>query len=300
MDKKSHFDGVLAPVLTPYDPFGAPDTSRLIRLCQDLLAQGASGLAIFGTTSEANSLSLTERFALLDGVIEVGVPPDRLMPGTGACALPDAIALTRRAVEHGVGGVLVLPPFYYKQVSDDGLYAYYAGLIEGVSREDLRLYLYHIPQMSGVAITPALIRRLIDEFGPAIAGLKDSSGDFEATRALIEDFPELAIFPGSERFLLDGMKAGGAGCISATANVNMAAITAVYRSFPSAEAEALNSAIIALRDVYESYPMIPALKAEMADYYRDESWSAVRPPLVVLNEDQRRSLSRALRALEEQ
>lgn len=295
MKRNTHFDGVLAPVLTPFGENGEPDSGRLLTLCRDLLIERASGLAIFGTTSEASSLSLAERVSLLDCILASDIPPERLMPGTGACALPEAIELTRLAVSGGAAGVLVLPPFYYKNVPDDGLYAYYAGLIDGVGRDDLRLYLYHIPQMSGVGISPALIRRLLDQYGPVIAGLKDSSGDFDGTLAFIRDFPELAIFPGSERFLLDGLKAGGAGCISATANINMAAINAVYRAHRTGgETGNMNEQIIAVRDIYEGYPLIPALKAAMAVRYDDDTWLAVRPPLVALNDLDRAALNSTL------
>ena len=300
MIRETKFDGVLAPVLTPFGKDGQPNADALIRLCRDLLADGASGLALFGTTSEANSLSLDERLQLLGAVLEAGIPPARLMPGTGACALPDAVRLTRAAVDGGAGGVLVLPPFYYKNAPEDGLYTYYAGLIDGVGRSDLRLYLYHIPQMSGAPIAPSLIRRLIDSFGPVIAGLKDSAGKWEDTRALIEAFPEMAIFPGSERFLLDGLKVGGAGCISATANINMAAISATFRAYPSGEAEGLSTQIIALRDIYEKYPMIPALKAVMADRTRDDGWRAVRPPLVALSDENQTSLKSALKTFNQE
>ena len=215
------FAGVLVPVLTPFTPRGEPDAGRFIAFCRWLLDQGAGGLAIFGTTSEANSMSPAERMALLDRLIEAGVPAQKLMPGTGACAMTDAVSLVRHAVDHGCGGVLMLPPFYYKGVSDDGIFAFISGVIDKVGSSALKLFLYHIPPMAVVGFSLDLVGRLIRAYPETVVGLKDSSGDWSNTAALLDRFPGFAVFPGSEVFLLDGLRKGGAGCITASGNVNV-------------------------------------------------------------------------------
>ena len=179
--------GVLAPVVTPFTSDLRPDVARLVRHCRWLLDNDV-GLAVFGTNSEANSLTVAEKLELLDALVEAGLPAARMMPGTGTCALPDTVELTRRAVAHGCGGVLMLPPFYYKGVSDDGLFASFAEVIERVGDPRLRIYLYHIPPVSMVPISLPLIDRLLRRYPGTIAGIKDSSGDWNNTRAMLEQF----------------------------------------------------------------------------------------------------------------
>ncbi|HVP12361.1 MAG TPA: dihydrodipicolinate synthase family protein [Phycisphaerae bacterium] len=293
------FGGVLVPALTPFKADGSVDEAAFLDFCRWLLDQGANGLAVFGTTSEANSLSLAERMSLLEMLIDNKIPARTLMPGTGACSVPEAVQLTKAAISAGAGGVLVLPPFYYKNVSEDGVFAYYAEVIERVGKGGLRLYLYHIPQMSGVAITPAIVARLLAAYGPVIAGLKDSSGNWENTERLLREFPDLAIFPGSESFLLAGLRAGGAGCISATANFQAGRIRKLIDT-PDGEArERLNERVGRVRAAFEKYPLIPGLKAATANRFGREAWRIVRPPLRELAEGQRRELTDALAALDE-
>ena len=293
------FKGVLVPALTPFKGDLSPDADALLAFCKWLLEQGAHGLAIFGTTSEANSLSLAERVGLLDRLVEGGIPGEMLMPGTGACSIPEAVELTRRALAAGAGGVLVLPPFYYKNVADDGVFAYYAEVIERVGDAALKLYLYHFPQMSSVPLSHALISRLVAAYGPTIAGLKDSSGTWESAEGFIKAFPSLAIFPSSEKFLLPGLAAGGAGCISATANYQVRNIRRLIDAPEGAARRELNEKVARLRGVFEKLPLVPALKAAMARRFGRESWRTVRPPLVELGEAQRRELASALDAVGE-
>ena len=222
------FSGVLVPVLTPFTPSGEPDAGRFIAFCRWLLDQGAGGLAIFGTTSEANSMSPGERMELLDRLIEAGIPAQKLMPGTGACAMTDAAMLVRHAVDRGCGGVLMLPPFYYKGVSDDGIFAFISGVIDKVGSPALKLFLYHIPPMAVVGFSLELVGRLITAYPETVVGLKDSSGDWSNTAALLERLPGFAVFPGSEVFLLDGLRKGAVGCITASGNVNVPGIKNVY------------------------------------------------------------------------
>jgi 4-hydroxy-tetrahydrodipicolinate synthase len=282
------FHGVLVPALTPFGSELAVDRPAFLGFCRWLLEEGANGLAVFGTTSEANSLSLAERRSLLEELVEKGIPVARLMPGTGASNLPDAVELTRHAVEAGAPGVLLLPPFYYKNVPEDGVFAYYAEVIERVGDRRLKVFLYHIPQMSGVPITHALIARLVKAYGPVIAGLKDSSGSWESTAGFLKEFPDLAIFPASERFVVQGLAAGAAGCISASANYQVGDIR---RLIDSGEG---NERVSRIRSVFEKVPLIPALKAAIAHRLGNTGWRATRPPLAPLLEAQAKELIEAL------
>lgn len=284
------FSGVLVPVLTPFTPRGEPDAGRFVAFCRWLLDQGAGGLAIFGTTSEANSMSPGERMELLERLIEAGIPAQKLMPGTGACAMTDATTLVRHAVGHGCGGVLMLPPFYYKGVSDDGIFAFISGVIDKVGSPTLRLFLYHIPPMAVIGYSLDLVGRLIAAYPETVVGLKDSSGDWSNTAALLERFPGFAVFPGSEVFLLDGLKKGAVGCITASGNVNVPGIKKVYDNWRGPQADALQAEITTLRKALQAYPMVPALKRVVAHYHNDPDWAAVRPPLVPLDPAQSATL----------
>jgi 4-hydroxy-tetrahydrodipicolinate synthase len=215
------------------------------------------------------------------------------MPGTGMCALTDSVRLTAHAVKLGCAGVLMLPPFYYKGVPDEGLFRNFSEVIQRVADDRLQLYLYHIPPVAQVAITLALIERLLKAYPKATAGVKDSSGDWGNTRAMIDAFAKQGfdVFAGSEVFLLRTMRAGGAGCITAGANVNPHGIDKVYRNWQSPDADALQASIDKVRQILQSQvSMIPALKATIAHYADDRDWQAVRPPLVELTLEQRAML----------
>jgi len=284
--------GVLSPAVTPFRRDLSPDPERYVRHCKWLLAHGCAGLAVFGTNSEANSLSVDERMMLLETLVQGGVPPAALLPGTGMCALPDSVRLTAHAVKLGCAGVLTLPPFYYKGVSDEGLYRNFAEVIERVGDPRLQLYLYHIPPVAQVPITLSLIERLLKAYPGTLAGVKDSSGDWNNTKAMLDAFgpSDFDVFAGSEVFLLANMRGGGKGCITATGNVNPAAINRVYESWRSPEADALQAAITATRGIVQKYPMMAALKDIIAHFARDPEWTTVRPPLVELAPGQHRSL----------
>jgi 4-hydroxy-tetrahydrodipicolinate synthase len=297
MTDSKRIRGVLSPVVTPFDAELRPDGARLARHCRWLVDNDV-GLAVFGTNSEANSLSVSEKRKLLDTLIEAGLPPARMMPGTGCCALSDSVELTRHAMQHGCGGVLMLPPFYYKGVSDEGLFRNFSEIIQRVGDERLRIYLYHIPPVAQVPITLTLIERLLKEYPGTIAGAKDSSGDWANTKAMLDQFqPEgFDVFPGSETFLLAALRGGGAGCISATANVNPGPIAALAKSWQQDDADAQQAALDAVRAVFQTYVMIPALKAAIAHHAKDEDWLRLRPPLVELNAAQRAELMSKLEA----
>lgn len=284
------FAGVLAPVLTPFNQDLAPDRERFVAHCHWLLEQGITGLAVFGTTSEANSLSAEERTDLLDALIAGGIRPELLMPGTGCCALTDTVRLTTHAVRNGCGGVLMLPPFYYKPVSDDGLFVHVAEVIERVGDARLRIYLYHIPPVAVVGYNLGLIERLIKEYPSVVIGLKDSSGDWKNTEAILKRFPGFDVFPGSEVFLLPALRAGGMGCITATANVNGAAVRDLYDCWRTPEADRLQEEITTLRAIIQAYPMIPALKQILAHFRNDPGWETVRPPLLRLTRTEAQAL----------
>ncbi len=285
MSERNNFSGVIAPVLTPFAEDGAPDPDRFIEHAEWLLSEegGCHALAPFGTTSEANSLGLDERMELLEDLIDAGVEPLNLMPGTGTCSLMDTVILTQHAMDLGCGGVLMLPPFYYKQPSEEGLFRYFADVIDEVGDDRLKVYLYHIPPVAQVGFSLPLIERLRQEFPDTVVGLKDSSGDWSNMKAILEAFPDFELFPGSELFLLDGLRHGAAGVISATANINARFMRSVYDDWRGEEADRLQVKISAMRASVQSFPMVPVLKAVIAHYRRDPQWRELRPPFEALD-----------------
>jgi len=291
MNDTARISGVLSPVVTPFGADLAPDPERFVRQCRWLLSQNV-GLAVFGTNSEANSLSVDERIELLDRLMEAGIDPARMMPGTGCCALTDSARLTAHAMKLGCAGVLMLPPFYYKGVSDEGLFRSFAEVIERVGEARLRVYVYHIPPVSQVAITLGLVERLLKAYPAQTAGMKDSSGDWNNTKAFLDAFARSGfdVFAGSENFLLRNMQNGGRGCISATANVHPAPIAHLCDTWRAADAPTQQARLDDIRGVFSKFPMIPALKAAIAHYSRDASWGTVRPPLVALTPEQSTAL----------
>jgi 4-hydroxy-tetrahydrodipicolinate synthase len=275
----SSFEGVYAAALTPLRDDLAIDRRAYAEHCRRLLDEGCDGLAIFGTTGEANSFSVCERVGAWEALVADGIPADALLPGTGACALTDAVTLTREALAVGAPGVLALPPFYYKGVSDDGLFAFFAELIERVGDDRLRLFLYHIPPQTVLGFSFALIERLLDAYPSVIAGTKDSSGDARRIEALCRAFPPLRVFAGTEALLLDTLRWGGAGCISATVNVTAALSAEVFRT----RSEEAQTRLTARREYLERFPAVPALKAILRSRTGEDSWH-VRPPLVPLDD----------------
>jgi len=297
MVNPKRLSGVLCPVVTPFNEDLSADAGRLVKQCEWLLSQNV-GLAVFGTNSEANSLSVDEKIGLLDELVAGGIDVNRMMPGTGCCAIPDTVRLTKHAVSLGCAGTLMLPPFYYKGVSDDGLFASYSEVIERVASSALRIYLYHIPPIAQVGISIDLVERLICAYPKTVVGIKDSSGDWSNTSAMLErQWDDFRIFSGSEGFLLQNMQSGGSGCISATANINPAAIDRLYQGWQSPEAYDLQQSLHKIRDTAMIYPMIPGLKATVAHFTDDAQWRTVRPPLVSLPMEQSAALVAALEQL---
>ena len=291
--------GVLAPVVTPFGADLSPDMERFIAHCRWLLSQNC-GLAVFGTNSEANSLAAEERSTLLDALVATGVDPSRMMVGTGCCSLTETVKLTSQAVKHGCAGVLMLPPFYYKGVSEEGLYRYFSEVVQRFGDPRLRIYLYHIPSVAVVGITPGLVGRLLKSYPKAIAGMKDSSGDWNNTRIFLDAFAQSGfdVFVGSESFLLANMRNGGVGTISATANANPAAIHKLYAEWKNADADDQQAKLNVIRDAFgKKYPLISALKQGIAIYANDPAWTKVRPPLVELTAEQARTLAAELKTI---
>jgi len=275
--------GVLTAVLTPLRDDLSIDHAGFAEHCHWLLANGCDGVAPMGTTGEANSFGVDERTEALERLLAAGIPKDRIVIGTGCSAIPDTIALTRHALAHGVADTLMLPPFYYKNVSDDGVYATFERVIQGVGDARLRIYLYHFPQMSGVPITHRLIERLRKNYPDTVVGMKDSSGDWDNMKSACERFPGLRVYAGTEKVLLAVLRAGGAGCISATTNLTCRLAGELYAKWKTPAADALQEKLTLVRNVLEKYPRIPVLKQLAADRVARPAWRLPRPPLEALS-----------------
>jgi 4-hydroxy-tetrahydrodipicolinate synthase len=267
--------GVIAAIATATDGAGEPDCARSVALARFLIDHGCDGLNVLGTTGEATSYSLAQRKTVMNAYRAAGLPLERMMVGTGAAALADAIALTRHAAALGFGGALVLPPFYYKGVPDDGLAAYVAAIVAATAERPIPLYLYHYPQLSGVPWTAALIRRLLAAHGGRIVGLKDSSGDMDYARSAAAIDPAFRVFPSTEAVLTEARGGAFAGCISATANLNA---DLCARAFHGGDAAALEAAV-AIRKLFDGRPLVSGVKALLAHIHDDPDWAAVMPPL---------------------
>jgi 4-hydroxy-tetrahydrodipicolinate synthase len=293
--------GVFCAATTPVTNAGDVDTARFIAHAKNLIADGCTGIALLGTTGEANSFSIRERRALLEAAVDARISPTQLMPGTGLCAVPDTIELTRHALSLGVRQVVMLPPFYYKNPSDDGVYNAYARIIETLADDHLRIILYHIPQMSAVPISRGLIERLLKVYPKTVVGIKDSAGDFANMQALLKSFPGFSVLAGADPLMKPLLEAGGHGCITATSNLVGKQLATVFKHHADtsrgAEVDTAQQRIVAVRNISNSYVQIPAIKALVAHRYSDPAWANVRPPLVKLTADQFAELVSAMHAL---
>ncbi len=275
------FAGVISPILTPFQTDGTIATRLFVEHAAHSLEAGMHYLSPFGTTGEAVAVGLSERMEMLERLVDARIPAAQMMPGTGLCALPDTITLTRHATDLGCAASMVLPPFYYP-TSDDGLYEYYARLVDGVGSDKLRICLYHIPQMSGVAISPALTARLNAAFPDIVVAYKDSSGDWVNTKAVIEAAPGVSVFPASEAHLVHGLAEGAAGCISATCNSNPSVIRAYFDARKAGDATTyatLEPGMVAHRTAVQTAGFIPALKSMIAAATGNTIWLTTRPPM---------------------
>lgn len=290
--------GLISPVLTPFNSDLSVATDLYIELAQKLLSTGGcSGLAPFGTTGEALSVGIEERIDALDALIDAGVDPSVMIPGTGLTNFVDTARLTRHAIERGCHGAMILPAFYFKGVSDDGLYAYYAKLIEAVDHPALKIYLYHIPQVSGVGLSPELVARLHHDFPEIVVGIKDSSGNWDNTAALL-NIKTLITYPGAELPVIEAIRMGAPGCISATANLNGNGIAEVIDLCHAGEWEAAEKAhekVRAIRLMFQDYAPIPAQKALLARATGDARWNTLRPPMMAMDEAGVIALEQALK-----
>ncbi len=288
--------GIWCPSVTPLFSDLSINHSVFVQHVHELLNTGCHGVVVFGTTGEAVSFSVKERCEGLKKLLEQKVSREKIMVGAGCSSLSDTVQLVEYAVVNHCFNILLIPPFFYKKVSDDGVYQYYAQIIERLHEPRLRLFLYHFPNLSGVPISLELVERLRQSFGEIIAGVKDSSGDWSNTQTLLQHFPDMAIFPGSERYLLSALRSGGAGCISATANANAAAIRQTFEAWyrEVEEVEQLQTDILGIRKVFEAYTLVAALKSYLGSQTGDNGWLNIRPPLVGLSQSEQRSLFRAL------
>ena len=293
--------GVHCAVATPVTADGTIATGLFLDHCRALLEEGCHGLAPLGTTGEASNFGLSERMGLLDAMAEGGIDPGTLIPGTGALSVPDTVSLTAHAVRAGVKGALILPPFYYKQPDDEGLFRFYARVIEGVGDDRLRLVLYHIPQMSVVPISHELIDRLVGAFPGIVSGIKDSSGDLANMQAMCARFPGLAVFSGADPLMLPVLQAGGAGCITAASNVAARPLRAVWDHWQdparTADVDAAQQEIAAWRSLSTSHAQIPTTKAMIGRLRGDATWNHLRPPFVELTDAERDQVFTGMAAL---
>ena len=278
--------GVIAAIATPIDETGAPDLKRAVSLARYLLDNGCDGLNVLGTTGEATSFSVDERKGVMSAYKANGLPMHRLMVGTGAASVTDAVALTRHAADLGFGGALVLPPFYYKGVPDDGLVAYVETLVKATEQKPIPIYLYHFPAMSGLPWHVALIRRLLNSYSSRIVGLKDSSGDMAYARSAAAILKDFAVFPSTEACLLDARRGDFAGCISATANLNA---DLCARAWSEGDTAALEAAVT-IRKLFDGKPLVPGVKALLAHIHGDAGLARVRPPLAPFSAADRASV----------
>ncbi|MDT8332539.1 dihydrodipicolinate synthase family protein [Roseomonas gilardii] len=286
--------GVFSAALTPLDADLAPDHATFVGHARWLLEEGCDGIALLGTTGEANSFSVGERKALLEAAVDAGIAPERLLPGTGVAALTEAVELTRHALSLGVRTVVMLPPFYYKNVSDDGVFAAYAEVIERVGDARLRVVLYHIPQMSAVPLSHALIERLIARFPDIVVGIKDSAGDIGNMLAMVERFPGFSVLAGADPLLLPLRRQGGAGCITATSNLVARDLAFIYRhaldESRAGEVEVAQQRVVAMRNRASRFAQMASLKMLTAQRTGHEGWARMRPPLLALDAAEKASL----------
>ncbi len=296
--KQKLADGVYAASLTPLDKNLNIDHSHLLDHCRWLLENGCTGVLLMGTTGEANSFSISERIGALDTLVAGGIAAEKLLVGTGCCAIPDTLTLTHHALSCGVGGVLMLPPFYYKNVADSGIFNTFEKIIEQVNDRRLQVYFYHFPQMTQVPFSQSLIKKLLNCFPQHICGIKDSSGDWQNMRKLVENFPDFQVFSGSERFLTEITAIGGAGCISATMNLSCKLATQLLGQCDKKRIEELQNALDDLRSIIEKYPMIAVLKQVMAQVTKRENWLNMRPPQIPLSIQAVSELTTALQEID--
>lgn len=297
MMKNALYGGVNAAVLTAMNDDLSIDLDRMAAHCRWLLANGCNGLGVLGTTGEANSLGIQERMAVLEGLIARGIPAAKMMPGTGTPALTDTVLLTRHAEKMGCPGALLLPPFYYKNPSDDGLLAYFNEVVQRVGG-DIKLYLYNFPQQSAVPFGVDFIARLLKANPGKVKGIKDSSGSYENGLAYVQNFAldGFEVYAGDDTLLKPLLEKGSAGCITAASNVNCAIGQQVYAGWNTPAGAAAHEVLSATRKAVISVPLISGLKALVARNTGNPAWENIRPPHLKLTNEQKASLFTAFDA----
>ena len=285
---KLPISGVFCASATPILQDGTPDHTTFATHAKALIAEGCDGIALLGTTGEANSFSIAQRQALLDKLIAAGLDPQRLLPGTSQTNVADTVTLMRHAVDAGVKATVVLPPFYYKGVSDEGLFRFYAEAIEGVGSNDLRVVLYHIPPIAQVGLSVELVGRLLEAFPGVVVGIKDSSGKLESMQQFASSFADFSVLAGADPFMLPLLRSGGAGCITSSSNLIGKHLRVVFDHAHVPEDAALvdkaQARINVWRDLSNAYVQLPTIKAMLAKRRNHPGWTRVRPPLVELGQ----------------
>jgi 4-hydroxy-tetrahydrodipicolinate synthase len=295
--KNALYGGVNAAVLTPMNADLSVDLDRMAAHCRWLLANGCNGLGVLGTTGEANSLGLSERMEVLEGLIARGIPAAKMMPGTGTTNISDTVVLTKHAEKAGCPGALLLPPFYYKNPSDDGLVAYFNEVIQRVGGS-IAFYLYNFPQQSAVPFSVPFIDRLRSANPGKVRGLKDSSGSYENGLSYVEAFARdgFEVYAGDDTLLKPLLEKGAAGCITAASNVNCSVGAVVYDGWNTEAGAAAHEVLAATRKAVISVPLISGLKALVARNTGDARWETIRPPHMRLTEAQKAALFTAFDA----
>ena len=291
--------GIYTASLTPlFDSF-EPNIPALIRHAQWLLEEGSDGVALLGSTGESNSMTVEQRQSIIEqSALEL--PPDRLMMGTGSCALQDAVRLTQASVNAGVLSVLVLPPFYYKPQSEESVLSFFSLLVEAVDNPNLRIIFYNFPQLSGYNFSIKILQELKLRFGDIAAGIKDSSGDWNNMLGVVQNVPDLMVYTGTETLLLDILRKGGAGSITATANLIAPECQHVFQAWKNGRSEAADQAqkyLTALRIAFESYSFVSEMKSLLAAQTNSEEWNQMLPPFAQLPDEQVEELTEQIKVL---
>ncbi|MCM2397320.1 dihydrodipicolinate synthase family protein [Rhizobium sp. S95] len=295
-------EGVYCAAATPLKSDGTPNLELFGAHARALLDEGCHGVAMLGSTGEANSFGVRERMDLVEAALKAGVPADGLLPGTSSCAVTDAVEMTRHAVQAGVRGVVLLPPFYYTAFSDESLFRFYASIIERVADDRLKVILYHIPMLTGVPISHTLIAMLRDAFPDTVVGIKDSDGKIENMHAISEKFPGFCVLAGADPLLLPVLQGGGAGCITASSNLVAKELRIVYDHWNDPanadEVKAAQDVIVAWRTLTNAYVQLPTVKTMIARRRNDLGWLNVHPPFSPLSEDEQQKVWAEMARLE--
>ena len=290
-------NGVYAASLTPLTSKLEPNISKLIDHVSWLIESGADGVALLGSTGEANSLTIEQRLNIIKKS-GISLPQEKIIIGTGCCALQDTIKLTKASIDSGFFSVLVLPPFYYKPQSDESIFRYFSKLISTVNEQKLRIIFYNFPMLSGYNFNTKILKSLKKEFGKIVSGIKDSSSEWLNIIKLVESVPDFKVYAGTETFLLDTLNIGGSGCISASANLTVKECQKVYQAWKSEKPKIAKDAqnkLSILRKILENYPFISELKSIFANKSDSENWVNMLPPFNPLSSKEIRSIENHLK-----